>query len=148
MSEERRIDPAVAAYKAYLRDLINARPSGLRGRLALLLGKHKSFVSQITSPNYPAPIPQAHIGTILLACQLNDREHEQFFALYRKAHGGSAGPASKVKDRPLSINIPDFEYPETRRGVEAAIMAFAQDTIALARTIEQAPKRHHQGSKR
>ncbi len=40
------------AYKAILAQIIDDRPSGTRQRLAAALGKHRSFVTQITSPAY------------------------------------------------------------------------------------------------
>src|SRR5689334_6613204 len=55
----------VARYKAYLRHCIDRRPSGLRQRLATALGKHKSFVSQISNPAYSVPIPAGDLATIL-----------------------------------------------------------------------------------
>ena len=45
-------DDAVAAYKQILRECIDRRPSGTRQKIALALGKHKSFVSQMTNPAY------------------------------------------------------------------------------------------------
>jgi len=45
----------VSAYKAMLQELIDRRPAGLRGQLAMALGKHKSFISQITNPTYRVP---------------------------------------------------------------------------------------------
>jgi len=38
---------AISRYKAQLKALLDERPSGLRGQLAVVLGKHKSFISQI-----------------------------------------------------------------------------------------------------
>ena len=77
---------AIAAYKMLLRACIERRPSGLRGRLALALGKHKSFVSQITNPAYGVPIPAADLPILVDICHLSAAEREQFLALYRAAH--------------------------------------------------------------
>ena len=54
----------IAGYKSLLRSCIERRPSGLRGRLAMALGKHKSFVSQIANPAYAVPIPAGDLPII------------------------------------------------------------------------------------
>ena len=41
----------VAEYKTILKEYIDRRPSGMRQKLATALGKHKSFISQITGPS-------------------------------------------------------------------------------------------------
>ena len=46
-----------AHYKTILRNTIDRRPSGTRQKIALALGKNKSFVSQITNPAYLSPVP-------------------------------------------------------------------------------------------
>ena len=56
---------AIAAYRMLLRSFIERRPLGLRGRLALAPGKHKSFVSQLTNPAYGVPIPAADLPIIV-----------------------------------------------------------------------------------
>jgi len=43
-------EAAIRAYKSVLSTVIEQRPSGARQRLADALGKHRSFVTQITSP--------------------------------------------------------------------------------------------------
>ena len=54
----------VAAYKSILQAVINNRPSGTRQRLAAAIGKNRSFVSQITNPVYPTPVPAQHLEAI------------------------------------------------------------------------------------
>ncbi len=49
------IEDAIIAYKSILAQIIDNRPSGTRQRLATALGKHRSFVTQITSPTYATP---------------------------------------------------------------------------------------------
>jgi hypothetical protein len=48
-------DDAVRSYKRLLQAYLDRRPSGTRQKIALALGKHKSFISQIANPAYPAP---------------------------------------------------------------------------------------------
>ena len=140
MADDQRINPAVARYKAYLQKLIGTRPSGLRGRLARALGKHKSFVSQITSPNYPAPIPSVHVDTIIRHCQLTETEAMTFLALYREAHGEAVSRNRISNCRTLTIDLPAFEFECTGREVESMILSFAHHTIRLAQRTEHA---HH-----
>jgi hypothetical protein len=57
-------EEAVRAYKRLLQGYLDRRPSGTRQKIAEALGKHKSFVSQITNPAYSAPVPARHLATI------------------------------------------------------------------------------------
>ena len=52
---------AVARYKGVLQQVLEARPSGTRQRIAAALGKNRSFVSQIANPAYATPIPARHL---------------------------------------------------------------------------------------
>ena len=62
-----RGDPsAIAAYKNLVKAVLDLRPSGTRQRLAVALGKNRSFVSQIANPAYPMPIPAQHLETLWL----------------------------------------------------------------------------------
>ena len=76
----------IAGYKSLLRSFLERRPSGLRGRLAMALGKHKSFVSQIANPAYAVPIPAGDLPIIFEICHLSPQERDGFLALYRQAH--------------------------------------------------------------
>ena len=68
MSARPRAD-AVAAYKVVLKRIIDARPSGTRHRLAIALGKNRSFISQIAqSCGHATPIPAQHLETIFEIC--------------------------------------------------------------------------------
>ena len=52
---------ALVEYKRVLEEVLNNRPSGTRMRLATALGKNRSFISQISNPLYPTPIPAIHL---------------------------------------------------------------------------------------
>ena len=54
---------AIADYKKILKTVLDNRPSGTRQRLAMALGKNRSFVSQIANPAYAMPIPAQHLET-------------------------------------------------------------------------------------
>ncbi|HVW00147.1 MAG TPA: hypothetical protein VHB77_07405 [Planctomycetaceae bacterium] len=76
----------IRAYKTFLKEAVEARPSGLRLRIASQIGKNKSFVSQITSPNYKTPLPEKYVDPILDAIHLTQKERDQFLHIYRRAH--------------------------------------------------------------
>ena len=77
-------EEATVAYKTILADIIDNRPSGTRQRLATALGKHRSFVTQITSPTYATPLPSRHLATIFRVCHMSAMEQERFLNAYEK----------------------------------------------------------------
>jgi hypothetical protein len=131
---------AIAGYKSLLRSFIERRPSGLRGRLAMALGKHKSFVSQIANPAYAVPIPAGDLPIIFDLCHLSPQERDGFLALYRRAHperrGRRATPAPRSHE--LRIAVPAFRSEATAREVEALILDHAARIIRLAQHAEAA----------
>ena len=83
---------AVAAYKRIFKDVLDSRPSGLRIRLAHAMGKNRSFVSQISNPAYPVPIPAQHLTTIFEVCHFPPPAKTAFLRAYaRRIRAGSAG---------------------------------------------------------
>lgn len=131
---------AVAAYKAMLRGLIELRPSGLRGRLAMALGKHKSFVSQITNPAYRVPIPVGDLPIIFEICHFSLAERERFLELYRTAHPERARHLSSGGGRPheLRIALPAFRSEALAREIESMLLDLSARIIRLARHAEAA----------
>lgn len=129
----------IALYKTLLRGVIDRRPSGLRGRLAMALGKHKSFVSQITNPSYTVPIPAVDLPTIFEICHLAPAEREKFLGLYREAHPERLQRPPRAANAPheLRIALPQFQTEATARDVEAMILDFAARTIRLAQRAER-----------
>jgi hypothetical protein len=121
---------AVAAYKAILQAVIDRRPSGTRRRLANALGKHRSFVTQITNPAYPVPIPASHLKTIFEICHFSPQESAGFMEAYQRAHPGRAsGLSGEAGQRALTLMLPDFGETRNR-----AFDALVQDLVArLAR---------------
>ena len=83
----------IATYKTILRDAIDRRPAGMRARIALALGKHKSFVSQLTNPIYPMPLPARHVETIFEICHFSPEERRAFLKAYERAHQTGASAA-------------------------------------------------------
>ena len=135
---------AVAAYKAMLRGLIELRPSGLRGRLAAALGKHKSFVSQIANPAYRVPIPAGDLSIIFEVCHFSQAERERFLDLYRTAHPERARhlPSGGGRPHELRIALPAFRSEALAREIESMLLDLSARIIRLARHAEAA----HAGS--
>lgn len=130
-----RDDPedAIIAYKSILAQIIDNRPSGTRQRLATELGKHRSFVTQITSPTYTTPLPARHLATIFRVCHFSAVEEERFLNAYQMAHPGKLpelGSAEKL--RQLSIMVPDFGDERKNRLLEEAISDLVQKIAALS----------------
>ena len=137
---------AIAGYKSLLRSFIERRPSGLRGRLALALGKHKSFVSQIANPAYAVPIPAGDLPIIFEVCHLSAQERDGFLALYRRAHPERgrrlASPGARAHE--LRIAVPEFRSPSTAREVETLILDLSARIIRMAQHAEAA---HDEGGR-
>jgi hypothetical protein len=121
----------IAAYKTILRDCIDRRPAGLRARIATALGKHKSFVSQLTNPIYPMPVPARHVETILDICHFSPEERRAFLKAYARAHPEKKPEAvqengSPAGRRTLSLEIPDLGDPRKQRALESLLREFAE----------------------
>ena len=97
---ERAAPPAredlVRAYKQHLQACIDRRPSGTRQKIAGALGKHKSFVSQITNPAYPSPVPPHHLTTIFEICHFSAEERSAFMAI-RGSCASSRRPSGRSR---------------------------------------------------
>ena len=135
-----RGDNPVAVYKHLLREMIDRRPSGTRLKIARALGKHKSFVSQITNPAYAVPVPAKHLATIFDLCHFSGDERRLFLDAYDRAHPGRhAEPRSGDTEgldaelETLEIQIPALSDPRRRADLIDTIRQFADHAIALAR---------------
>jgi hypothetical protein len=128
-------EEAVAAYKQLLRTYIDRRPSGTRQKIALALGKHKSFVSQITNPGYPAPVPARHLGTIFDLCHFSPEERETFMVAYRDAHPRRSHAvhrtASPDQEHVIQIRVPALGDPRLQHELEETIRQTANRIVAL-----------------
>jgi hypothetical protein len=115
---------AVAAYKTLLRDVLTLRPSGTRQRLATALGKNRSFVSQISNPAYPVPIPARHLTTIFEVCHLAPAERSAFLDAWRAAHPGRLlAVVETPRQRLVTLCVPELG-PEENARFDAALRAF------------------------
>ena len=129
---ERTPQEAVAAYKRLLAAIIDRRPSGTRQRLATALAKNRSFVSQITSPAYPTPIPASHLAQVFEVCHFSAAERQEFTRLYARAHPRKA-LAEKQASAPEMIALPDLGDAAKNRKLHMLVSAFVRD---LARLID------------
>ena len=125
---------AIATYKRILRTYIDRRPSGTRQKIALALGKHKSFVSQITNPAYASPVPAPHLNAIFEICHFSPEERKSFLGAYAAAHPrqGEGAPApSTPKAYDLRIRVPVLDDARLQKELEATIRQTASRIIAL-----------------
>ncbi len=132
----------ISQYKEMLQELIDKRPAGLRGQLAVALGKHKSFISQITNPIYRVPIPARDLQTIFDICNLSTEERGTFLDLYNRAHVTNielSGLEKRVTSE-IKISLPAFDNPALTREVQNLIQEFSERLISLARTADMPPR--------
>ena len=136
MSRE-TVEDAIVAYKTILAQIIDNRPSGTRQRLAAALGKHRSFVTQVTSPAYSTPLPARHLATIFRVCHFSPAEQERFLQAYQSAHPGKLpdfGSAEKL--RQLSLIVPDLGDEKKNRLFDEAIEELVRNMAKLVGTVE------------
>ena len=132
MSGDSGVDPdllPVAAYKRILQQVLDKRPSGMRQRLAEALGKNRSFISQISNPVYPTPIPAQHVERIFEICHFSKEEKKQFLAAYRRAHPSrlqANGEGEPERSRQVAVTLPDLGDARRNRKLEALVAEFAQ----------------------
>ena len=104
-----QVSEALAEYKTILRRVLDSRPSGTRQRLAEALGKNRSFISQISNPTYPTPIPAQHIEHIVKLCHFSPGEKTAFMEAYGRAHPRRARRAAETHElRKLVLEVPDL----------------------------------------
>ena len=124
----------VEAYKTILRKILDQRPSGTRQRLATALGKNRSFVSQISQPTYPAPIPAAHLEAIFEICHFSAADRRLFLDAFTHAHPNRlknmrSGPASRT----IRLEVSDLGSPERNREFDELLRETARRLARIAR---------------
>ena len=125
----------VAQYKRILARVLDTRPSGTRQHLATALGKHRSFVSQISNPAYATPIPVDHLSTIFTVCHFSTAEKRVFLDLYRQAHPRRQLPTGNGHGtRTISVTLPDLGE-ETNRHVDHLVAEFVRTLTQMAQTF-------------
>jgi len=126
-------DPsAVADYKRILQQVLENRPAGTRLRLAEGLGKNRSFISQITNPNYSVPIPAGHIERIFEICHFLASEKEQFMGAYRRAHPHRAPAASReTRRREIVLSVPDLRDRQKNKQLDELMREIVRRVLQL-----------------
>lgn len=129
-------DSPVAEYKAVLRTALDNRPSGTRLKLASALGKNRSFVSQITNPNYPVPIPAQHIDIIFEVCHLSPTERTAFLQAYDRAHPGRLGRSRREHPtRTITVTVPDLGEAKKNKELDQLVADFAARLARFAEVV-------------
>jgi hypothetical protein len=131
VSEAARDQPeevsAVAEYKRIFKEVLDSRPSGMRIRLAHAMGKNRSFVSQISNPAYPVPVPVQHLNTIFEVCHFSLAAKQAFLRAYARAHPRRLGQLAKApRDRAIMLHVPDLGSPRRNGKVDALLQEFAR----------------------
>ena len=130
-------DPLVA-YKTFLRDVIEKRPSGTRGKMAAAFGTHPSFISQITNPALRVPLPAQHIPTLFQVCHLTPEEQGRFLDLYKLAHPSQADSIEELAESEknvVKIPLPNYADPAVKARVIQMIRDFSDNLIRLTDEI-------------
>jgi hypothetical protein len=131
---ERERSAAVSAYKTVLKRVLDTRPSGTRHRLAIALGKNRSFISQIANPIYAVPIPMQHLETIFEVCHFTISEKREFLAAYVEAHPRRLDLVRKpAGTRKLTLTLPDLGDARRNRLVDETITELARRLARFAK---------------
>ncbi|MDD1781431.1 hypothetical protein LRP49_09490 [Enterovibrio sp. ZSDZ35] len=129
----------VSKYKAILRTVIEQRPSGIRQRLAEALGKNRSFISQISNPEYNIPIPFKHLPTIFDVCMFSEEQEALFLAAYTEAHPNrSLSEKQKVKMVHCSVSFPDMGNDKSNAAIKKAIQDYTKQLVATIDKVKNA----------
>ena len=123
---------AVAEYKRIFKEVLDSRPSGMRIRLAHAIGKNRSFVSQISNPAYPVPVPVQHLNTIFEVCHFSPQAKAAFLRAYARAHPRRVGRLSETpRERTITLHLPDLGSRKRNAQIEALMQEFARKLIAI-----------------
>ena len=123
---------AVAEYKRVFKEVLDSRPSGMRIRLAHAMGKNRSFVSQISNPAYPVPVPIQHLNTIFDVCHFPPAAKAAFLRAYARAHPRRLAQLTKIpRERSLTLHLPDLGSGKRNGKIDALLQEFARRLIAI-----------------
>jgi hypothetical protein len=123
---------AVAEYKRIFKEVLDSRPSGMRIRLAHAMGKNRSFVSQISNPAYPVPIPIQHLNTIFDVCHFPPQTKTAFLKAYSRAHPRRMGRlAENPRERMVTLHLPDLGSSKRNGQIDALMQEFARRLVAI-----------------
>lgn len=123
---------AVAEYKRIFKEVLDSRPSGMRLRLAHAMGKNRSFVSQISNPTYPVPIPVQHLNTIFDVCHFPPLTKAAFLQAYARAHPRRVGRLDEMpRDRTVMLHVPNLGSAKRNGQLDVLMQEFARRLIDI-----------------
>jgi hypothetical protein len=123
---------AVAEYKRIFKEVLDNRPSGMRLRLSHAMGKNRSFVSQISNPIYPVPIPVQHLNTIFEVCHFAPPTKVAFLKAYARAHPRRMGRLDEIpRERTIMLHLPDLGNSKRNALLDSLLQEFARRLIAI-----------------
>jgi hypothetical protein len=126
---------AVAEYKRIFKEILENRPSGMRLRLAHAMGKNRSFISQISNPSYPVPIPVQHLNTIFDVCHFPPSTKAAFLKAYARAHPRRIGRLDESpRERTVMLRLPDLGSAKRNGQIDDLIQEFARRLTELLQT--------------
>jgi hypothetical protein len=127
----------IRRYKTILQQVVDRRPSGIRLKIAEGIGRNKSFISQITNPNYDIPVPRRHLPLIFDLAHFTAEEKSQFLNYYRRAHprvGARAEDHPSGDDtRIVRLQLPRLESTQMEAKVDNMLRDFAHRLSELLR---------------
>jgi len=123
---------AVAEYKRIFREILDSRPSGMRLRLAHAMGKNRSFVSQISNPAYPVPIPVQHLNTIFDVSHFPPSAKAAFLRAYARAHPRRMRRLAEAPhERVITLHLPDLGSSKRNGQLDALMQEFARRLVTI-----------------
>ena len=114
--------------------LASAANGSQRQRLALALSRNRSFITQITNPAYPVPVPAQHLPVIFEVCHFSPAERQAFLDAYHAAHprrpvAVAHGPST----RRISLDVPDLGDDKRNRALEGLMEEMARRLAQILR---------------
>jgi hypothetical protein len=104
----------------------------MRLRLAHAMGKNRSFVSQISNPSYPVPIPVQHLNTIFDVCHFSPQAKTAFLRAYARAHPRRISRLTEgPHERTLTLHLLDLGSTKRNAQLDALLQEFARRLIAI-----------------
>jgi hypothetical protein len=128
----------IRGYKSILQQVVDRRPSGIRIKIAESIGRNKSFISQITNPNYSTPVPKRHLALIFELTHFTAEEKAEFLGYYRSAHprvGARAGDQPRGGEtRSLRLQLPRLASAQQEAKFDSMVRDFAHRLSDLMRS--------------
>lgn len=124
----------VVNYKTILRSVIAERPSGMGRRLSDALEKNRSFVSQISNPKYPIPVPHKHLELIFKVCGFSTKQKDAFLEEYYLAHPKyvDKGDAdNQILEKERTITLPQTGDARIDDEIERLVVGLVKDMVSV-----------------